>query len=98
MILAPSFTKFTLIQKGLRKKMNHILSQFSKGGATGWSGADMSDMSTPLSGVYKTKTEDRRPKIENEDEDAYNHNPIQSSFLTSSANRPFYGYLFDEQS
>ena len=48
-------------------------------------------------GVYKTKTEDRRPKIENEDEDAYNNNSIQSKFSTSSANRPFCGKLFDEQ-
>ena len=49
-----------------------------------------------MKGVYKTKTEDRRPKIENEDEDTKNHNSIQSRFLTSSANRPFFGKLFDE--
>ena len=36
----------------------------------------------------RPKTEDRRPKIKNEDEYAYNHNSIQSRFLTSSANRP----------
>ena len=44
-------------------------------------------------GVYQTKTEDRRPKIENEDEDTYNKNSIQSRFSTSSVNRSFSGKL-----
>ena len=47
--------------------------------------------------VYKTNLEDRRPKIANEDKDAYNHNSMQSRFSTSSANRPFCGKLFDEK-
>ena len=51
----------------------------------------------PCQGVYKTKTKDQRPQIENKDEDAYNKNLMQSTFSTPSANRPFSGKLFDEQ-
>ena len=40
-------------------------------------------------GVFIKRRPKTRPKIENEDEDAYNNNSIQSRFSTSSANRPF---------